>query len=139
MSPLIENVGKWDVRNGTHTNMGPDTVLIQIADPPGDFPVPARKFGAIHKFEFLDAEDNDCFPEEAKFTMEQAHSIVTILKDALYNDRNVIVHCTMGICRSGAVVEVAQMMGFTPTNRYRQPNLRVKSYLMQSLGWSYDQ
>jgi hypothetical protein len=30
------------------------------------------------------------------------------------------------------------MMGFEATNRYRQPNLRVKHKMMKSLGWTYD-
>jgi hypothetical protein len=36
------------------------------------------------------------------------------------------------------VVEVATMMGFTPSDRYRQPNLRVKHKMMKVLGWTYD-
>jgi hypothetical protein len=51
---------------------------------------------------------------------------------------NVLVHCHAGICRSGAVVEVGSMMGFTPTDRYRQPNLRVKNKMMKVLGWTYE-
>jgi hypothetical protein len=51
---------------------------------------------------------------------------------------NVVVHCHAGICRSGAVVEVASIMGFTPTDKYRQPNLRVKHKMMQVLGLTYD-
>jgi hypothetical protein len=29
-------------------------------------------------------------------------------------------------------------MGFTATDRFRQPNLRVKHLMMKSLGWTYD-
>ena len=54
------------------------------------------------------------------------------------NAMNVVVHCHAGICRSGAVVEVATMMGFTATDRYRQPNLRVKSKMMKVLGHTYE-
>jgi protein-tyrosine phosphatase len=50
---------------------------------------------------------------------------------------NVVVHCHAGICRSGAVVEVASMMGFTPADRLRIPNMRVKHKMMQVLGWTY--
>ena len=52
---------------------------------------------------------------------------------------NVLVHCHAGICRSGAVVEVGSMIGFTPTERYRQPNLRVKRKMMKELGLTYDE
>ena len=60
------------------------------------------------------------------------------MRRALDKHMNVVVHCHAGICRSGAVVEVAEMMGFTPTDRYRQPNLRVKHKMMKVLEWTYD-
>ena len=52
---------------------------------------------------------------------------------------NVVVHCTAGICRSGAVVEVATMMGFADCDNFRQPNLRVKHKMMKVLGLTYDE
>ena len=50
-----------------------------------------------------------------------------------------MVHCHAGICRSGAVVEIGSMLGFTATDRFRQPNLRVKHKMMKVLGWAYDE
>lgn len=138
--PLIENVSWDDVKNGWHTPMGDGAVLIQIADPATFFPVPKNSFATIYQYEFLDAEDKDIekYGEEPLFSDFQAYDIVGILMDTLAENRNVLVHCHAGICRSGAIVEVASMMGFTPTNRYRQPNLRVKHKLMKALGWTYD-
>lgn len=138
--PKIENVSWDDVKHGWHTDMGQDAILIQIADPATFFPTPKNKFASVFQFEFLDAEDSDIerYGEEPLISFDQAKQIVKILKNALYDNRNVLVHCHAGICRSGAVVEVATMMGFTPTNRYRQPNLRVKHLLMKCLGWTYD-
>jgi predicted protein tyrosine phosphatase len=135
---FIENVS-WDaVKNGFHSDMGVNAMLIQIADPASFFPVPKRQFKEIHQFEFLDAEDTDGFPDEAKISDEQAQQIVSLLNHAIDNHMNVLVHCHAGICRSGAVVEVGSMMGFTPTDRYRQPNLRVKNKMMKVLGWTYE-
>jgi L-serine deaminase len=51
---------------------------------------------------------------------------------------NVVVHCHAGICRSGAVTEVATMMGFTATERLRIPNMLVKHKMMKVLGLTYD-
>ena len=138
--PKIENVSWDDVKHGWHTDMGDRAILIQIADPATFFPTPAKVFYEIQQFEFLDAEDSDVerFGEDALFSDGDAEIIVAILQRALRENRNVLVHCHAGICRSGAVVEVASMMGFTPTNRYRQPNLRVKHKLMKQLGWTYD-
>ena len=140
--PLIENVAMEDVRTGDHTNMGDNAMLIQITDPAYYPPIPKQNFKVVVAFEFLDAEDEDIetygYPEEALISDKQAESLVRILKKALEMDLNVLVHCHAGICRSGAVVEVAQMMGFTPTDRFRQPNLRVKHKMMKALGWTYD-
>ena len=78
-------------------------------------------------------------PDECKISDEQAAELVRLLQHALDNSMNVMVHCHAGICRSGAVVEVASMMGFTPTERFRQPNLRVKHKMMKVMGWTYDE
>ena len=69
---------------------------------------------------------------------EQAAEIVQLLKHALDNRMNVVVHCYAGLCRSGAVAEVGVMMGFRDCGRTRIPNLRVKHKLMKQLGWTYD-
>lgn len=139
---IIENVSWDDVKHGNHTDMGDNAMLIQIADPATFFPIPARDFRVIQQFEFLDAEDEDIekmgYPEEALISDEQAHVLVGLLQVAIRNEMNVLVHCHAGICRSGAVVEVASMMGFTSTDRFRAPNLRVKTKMMRVLGWTYD-
>ena len=136
----IENVSKQDINLGFHMDAGPNAMLIRIQDPATFFGNIARKdmFKEVYEFEFLDAEDEDGFPDEAKISDEQAAEIVRLLQRALDKSMNVIVHCHAGICRSGAVVEVASMMGFTPTDRFRQPNLRVKNKMMKVLGWTYE-
>jgi predicted protein tyrosine phosphatase len=138
MTRWIENVSWDDVKNGWHTEMGVNSMLIQIADPATFFPTPRHQFREVHQFEFLDAEDDDRFPDECKISDEQATELVRLLQHAMDNSMNVLVHCHAGICRSGAVVEVGSMLGFTPTERFRQPNLRVKTKMMRVLGWTYD-
>jgi predicted protein tyrosine phosphatase len=136
----IENVSKSDITLGFHMDPGPNAMLIQIMDPAEEFPtpLPIYKFKETHQFEFLDAEDKDGFPDECKISDEQAQELVRLLELALEKQMNVIVHCHAGICRSGAVVEVATIMGFTAGERYRQPNLRVKHRMMKALGLTYD-
>lgn len=140
MIRFIENISWDDCKNGWHYDCGDNSMLIQIADPATFFPEPKQKFKEIHQFEFLDAEDEDLkrFPEEALISDEQAEKIVFLLNHAKAKAMNVVVHCHAGICRSGAVVEVASMMGFTPSDRYRQPNLRVKHKMMKVLGLTYE-
>lgn len=140
--PIIENVSGDDVAKGDHTDMGDFGILIQITDPASEPPIPKKDFHTIFHFEFLDIEDPDCEKhpdmEEFAITQAQADRLVEILQLALKNNQNVLVHCYAGICRSGAVVEVGSILGFTPTNRFRQPNLRVKHRMMKSLGLTYD-
>lgn len=140
--PLIENVSMEDVRKGTHTDMGENAMLIQITDPAYYPPIPKQDFRIITQFEFLDAEDDDIdkygYDEGFLISDKQAEELIEFLDYALEKDMNVLVHCHAGVCRSGAVVEVASMMGFTPTDRFRAPNLRVKSKMMKVLGWTYE-
>jgi predicted protein tyrosine phosphatase len=136
--PWIENVAAADIPTGFHHDVGPNSMLISITDPAGWRPEAKQQFKERHNFEFLDAEDDDREPEEAKITDAQAEQIVSLLQRALDNRMNVVVHCMAGICRSGAVVEVGVMMGFNDCEKYRQPNLRVKHKLMKQLGWTYN-
>lgn len=137
--PWIENVAAADMSLKFHHDAGENSMLIQIMDPASSWwPTPAHDFKETHRFEFLDAEDKDGFPEEAKISDAQAAEIVRLLKHALDNRMNVVVHCYAGICRSGAVAEVGVMMGFEDCERNRIPNLRVKQKLMRQLGWTYD-
>ena len=136
--PWIENIAADAVPRGVHHDCGPNSMLISIADPAGWRPEAKHDFKERHDFEFLDAEDTDGFPDEAKISDIQAEQIVALLQRALENRMNVVVHCMAGICRSGAVVEVGVMMGFNDCEKYRQPNLRVKHKLMKQLGWTYN-
>ena len=137
--PWIENVAAADVPTRFHHDAGPNSMLIQIMDPATSWwPSPAHEFKETHQFEFLDAEDTDGFPDEAKISDAQAAEIVNLLKHALSNHMNVVVHRYAGLCRSGAVAEVGVMMGFQDAERTRIPNLRVKQKLMRQLGWTYD-
>jgi predicted protein tyrosine phosphatase len=140
MIRFIENVSKSDVATGFHMDPGPNAMLIRIQDPATFFGCIKHKhmFKEVHEFEFLDAEDEDGFEDECKISDEQAEQLVGLLLYAKEKHMNVIVHCHAGICRSGAVVEVATMIGFTASDRYRQPNLRVKRKMMKVLGLTYE-
>ena len=130
--PKIENCSWDDFRRGNHRLDPLGAVAIQIVDPADIPPEPVEDvFHSRHVFEFLDADEpTRYFPEEALISDEQAESIASLLVKALEEDRDVLVHCVVGQCRSGAVVEVAEMIGFDECFRYRLPNIRVKSKLM---------
>ena len=138
--PWIQNVALSDIKRGLHIDPGSNAMLIQIVDPPGDFPVPKYNFKEVHQFQFLDVEKNDyVLDEEMRCSQEQANELVRLLQHALENRMNVIVHCHAGVCRSGAVAEVGVMMGFQDTEDFRSPNLLVKHKMMKELGWTYDE
>ena len=132
----IENVAAIDVVTGFHRSTGHNTILIQILD--GDWlPEPKHQFQERHRFVFLDLEDSDDDVEAMGITPDQAAQLVALLQTALARQQNVVVHCTAGLCRSGAVAEVGVMMGFEDSGRARTPNLRVKTAMMRQLGWTY--
>ena len=138
--PFIENCSAEEVRTGKHFAPGENSMLISIADPAGFRPVPHHAFKEVHEFEFLDLEKNDVAIEvEMKITDAQAAEIVRLLQHALDNRMQVVVHCMMGVCRSGAVTDVGVMMGFQDAERWRSPNLLVKHKLMRVLGMLYDE
>lgn len=132
--PWVQNVSLQDIKEGNHRRPGTDTILIQIVDPPGDFPTPKANFKRTFQFDFLDIEDEEDFA----FDESQANDIASIIKDAFKNNLNIIVHCVAGVCRSGAVTEVAVQFGFEDTGSKRIPNSRVKRMLSEKLGLSFD-
>lgn len=135
--PWIQNISFADVSKGQHIAISPKSMLIQIVDPDMAFPTPKYQFTEVHQFKFLDIEEQD-EGDEFKITNTQAQQLVNLLQHALDNSMTVIVHCVVGICRSGAVCEVGVMMGFDDTETFRNPNLLVKHKMMKVLGWTYD-
>lgn len=133
-APWIQNVSLSDIHNGHHPDSGKDTILIRIIDPNMEFTRTKHHFRSTAKYKFLDTEEATDIHAP---TQEDAAHIVANLQFAKENNLNVLVHCVMGICRSGAVCEVGVMMGFEDTNRYRQPNLLLKHLLMKEMGWTY--
>lgn len=130
----IENVAMGAIEAGNHYDAGDNSMLIQIVDPDVDFPVAKLKFKTTRQYKFLDIDASDPDPKGWAITNAQAKSIANDLKFALDNGMNVIVHCHMGICRSGAVVEAATQIGFQDTETFRAPNVLVKSKIMNQLG-----
>jgi predicted protein tyrosine phosphatase len=132
--PWIQNISLKDIKQGFHYDAGINSMLIQIVDPGVEFPTPKYQFRETHQFCFLDIEANDySINEEWRCSELQANQLVKLLKHALDQSMNVIVHCHAGVCRSGAVCEVGVIMGFQDTEGYRAPNLLVKNRMLQAL------
>jgi len=136
----IENVSYDSVANGTHKNHGNDTILIRILDNDNNNPAsPKYDFCEIREFYFMDVdEDTHIADNSFRFNTEMAKEMVCILKKAKKENKNIVVHCTLGMCRSGAVTEIGTMLGFYPVHNSRIPNSHVKKLMMRELGWTYD-
>lgn len=130
MNNFIENVSRADILAGTHSDAGPNSMLIQISDIISEHPTPLKTFKEVHQFNFEDIEED----EEWACTDPQAEQLANLLRHAANSNMNVIVHCHAGLCRSGAVVEAGILIGFNPPDRLRLPNTLVKNKLFKALG-----
>lgn len=145
--PSILNVSRDNFNNGRYKFPRNGAIAIRITDPAWELK-PMRdvmydkngiakgftEFSDVFDYEFLDA-DPITQPDlkEFCFTIEQAEEIYQILVNALKSDTDIVVHCTAGLCRSGAIVEAAVMLGFTDPFVVRQPNAHVKSLLVRQM------
>ena len=134
IKPWIENISREDIARGLHYDAGINSMLIQLTDPDCEHPPAIFPFKEVRQYKFLDVEDTDIAKHKWAITDEQAKSLAEDLRFAYNNHMNVVVHCHMGICRSGAVVECGVMIGFMDTERFRAPNLMVKHRIMHHLG-----
>ncbi len=140
--PWIQNIGKLEVPTGAHKKPRGHAILIQILDPASTPPDPLFAFHERYQFEFLDLDYPEIArdPVLAEFAMQPEHAqkIAQILQDALAQNADVVVHCTAGVARSGAVVAAAVALGFEDLHEYRHPNLFVKHALLKELALPYD-
>jgi predicted protein tyrosine phosphatase len=141
--PWIEHVSRDQIISGFHHDAGANSMLIQIMDPASGFPTPKYRFKETHQFEFLDIEDDGLtnlgdgdFSDmgEWAITDQQAEQLVSLLKHALDNRMNTIIHCFAGMCRSTAVAVVGVAMGFDDVEKFRMPNRLVLNKMSQVLG-----
>lgn len=138
---FAQNVSYVDILKGTYKYSGND-ILIQILDPNSDFefdfPKPIHEFNETYQFRFADITYDRMDTDEWKnrITNSQAKELIDIIISALENHQNITVHCMAGLCRSGAVVEIASMLGYDAIGvlgETRRPNPHIKSKLLQAL------
>lgn len=146
--PKIQNIGIYDLVRGKYAVSRPDhTELIRILNGIEELEAypPATTFLRTHVFVFLDIGDPpvqsamaaafhtaECDNYVRAITPEQARSLCGILQDAYLAGHDLVVHCTVGVSRSGAVVEAAVRMGFDDPGTFRAPNARVLRLLHEA-------
>lgn len=128
----IENVSLANILIGNHHFEEDNTVLIRIGDICSTFkPVLYQdKFVNVYEFQFMDDDDPNW---EESITEEQGVDIASILRECWACDYNVVVHCNAGLCRSGAVAEVGEIMGFQYAGNRKIPNVLVKNRILEPL------
>jgi len=111
-------------------------ILIRILDPDNKYPPKVfyeELFNSIHIFSFLDLDKDDPDPRMESINNAQAKEIAKIIKNANENNYNIIVHCTMGLSRSGSVCEAIEA-AFNYEylhDGFLCPNLLVKSKILR--------
>lgn len=90
-------------------------------------------FKDIRTFKFLDLDTNDPDPRIGSISNAQARSIAKVLIDAKGSNTNILVHCIMGISRSGGICEAAEAgLGYEYLhNGFLCPNILVKSKVLR--------
>lgn len=135
MELYVQNVSIDDVRKLKGSNNLHNTLLISISDNDVPYPVDLGKgFWSAVYYQFLDVD-------EARYKNAisdgQAKGLITWIEFAKRHNKDILVHCTMGINRSGAVREVAEIMGYTVIGQKKGYNAYVKNKLMQAAGMTY--
>ncbi|MDO9252601.1 MAG: hypothetical protein Q7U48_13760 [Hydrogenophaga sp.] len=115
--PTITRCSAAEFLAGVHPAPSREAVAIQITDPCCAAPRAGDQYHALHHFEFTDTERASELTGEFAINNDQARSIAVILRDALAEGRDVVVHCQAGIYRSGGVAEAARRCGFDYVNR----------------------
>ncbi len=134
----IQNISLSNAIKGIHYFVPYKNVLIRIQDfgQTNFSPVAYDdRFVEVHKFCF---NDNDDPNDTSNITVDQAKQIANILRNCKDKGYNIVVHCIAGLCRSGAIADVAITFGFEDTETKKIPNMLVKNRIKEQLGMTVD-
>lgn len=130
--PTIQRLSQANYGDGNFTAR-PGFVAIRIAGLASQFAdVQHTGLHAEHCFEFEDVEQEGEPAWEGRITHDQAVQILAALQQAHAEDRDVVVHCGLGIYRSGAVCEFARHW-FEYLNPGAESNTEVSRELARAL------
>lgn len=114
----------------------PNSSLISILNPNGFIPKYPSEYAGILAVCFHDInEPQEGFTEISDADAETIARFINIVKKS---NNNLYVHCSAGICRSGAIVEVLLKLGWEidkncPSNE-RRPNMLVYNKVRKACG-----
>lgn len=128
MKPYIRHISK---REAQRYGVPDGANYLQIVDPDMD-EYAVRGHCRKVCLKFLDVDTLG----DGHITDEQAGIIIQFLKESLEEGKPVIVSCIAGVCRSVAIAQVGEMMGFyydTELQGIIAPNIAVKNILLTKL------
>lgn len=123
------NFSRIQIETGLPIEIGQKDWLISISDANGMLPFVPDRFGEL-QFYFFDDQDEPDMP--GVISPLDAMAMAGFIRAARINKANVWVHCTAGMCRSGAVVEVLKLLGWRIMDDFspqRVPNVLVFNML----------
>lgn len=126
--PFTANFPRKVVETRFPFEVGFQDWLFSIIDPTRAPVKVHSEFDQVFTWSFADVE----FGETNAMRPDQAQRMAHLIREAKQLNKNVWVHCTAGICRSGAVVEVLGHLGWTVVNDFspaRVPNAHVFNLL----------
>lgn len=130
--PWIMNRGKGWVEQ---MEPEPGTVCVSITEPGRKAKLP--RFDDLLRMELQDYDGARSHPEDAVlFTPNHAARVARFLRKHRDNGKNIVVHCAVGISRSGAIVEAAleAFREYEDRGWIRHPNGHVKRLMKRALG-----
>lgn len=128
------NLSRRQVEAGVPFEVGLNDWLISINDFDGATPNFANKWQEVLEVFFDDIEEE----QEEAINVFQAFQIASFINRARHQQKNVWIHCTAGICRSGAVVEVLKLLGFTVAEDFRASERIPNSRVFSLVRWQFD-
>lgn len=124
------NFSRACIERGIPFAIEPNHWLISIADKDAE---PAAVVNPFDRILFLHFDDEEDSHNPNAMTEKDLADIVSFINEARQHDASVWVNCHAGICRSGAIVEVLEMLGWTVADHW-MVNKRIPNRLvLQSL------
>jgi len=135
--PWIANMG---MREAEKFEPGPDTVCVSITEPKSDrcYGLEAnisQGYTGILRLQFEDYDSLRLHPPDAVlFTETQAKMVTDFV--TRHRGENILVHCSAGISRSGAIVDaiLQAFPEYEDRGKTRFPNGHVRSLMKKALG-----
>lgn len=138
MPAHFENVSMVEFDKGNRSPTVVIRILDTLKDKPDDLQFSENPYPDAIEFQFRfdDVTDPD---NEHAIQPEQAEGLFNVLSSCITMEWNVLIHCVMGKCRSGAITHAAEALGqyyglpVSIVDHGAIPNVLVKSMILRNI------